>query len=314
VNSGDFFGVIRLDGLDPMLAWAMGSTTGHTTVALRDPTDGQLYITESTAKDSYWPVNGIQRTPYEQWILMARKAGYQVVHAPLSAASVQTFNVSAAWDKFYEVQGFDYGYYNMLYGWIDTLSGNYPCLPPTYTQCLEWNHVEILFGAIERLIPFGDRLFLQAFNQRLGTSGLDWATIIQTAAQQGLQMDNLPYVVEEDSWQYATTRYNISTVGPSMVCCVYVCNIWKSAGLFGDITDEINCAEQTNFDIYSMAIFDTSGVRPPQCVKADPNNQLCQLEGVYTLNLNGYNSRALYAHEDESCPSLPPNYTRPANC
>lgn len=34
VHSGDFFGVIRLDGLDPMLAWGMGSTTGHTTVAM----------------------------------------------------------------------------------------------------------------------------------------------------------------------------------------------------------------------------------------------------------------------------------------
>lgn len=28
IKSGDFFGVMRLDGLDPMLAWAMGSHTG----------------------------------------------------------------------------------------------------------------------------------------------------------------------------------------------------------------------------------------------------------------------------------------------
>jgi hypothetical protein len=50
VQSGDFFGVIRLDGLDPMLAWAMGSTTGHTTVALRrEENGGQLEICESTA-------------------------------------------------------------------------------------------------------------------------------------------------------------------------------------------------------------------------------------------------------------------------
>jgi hypothetical protein len=28
VHSGDFFGIMRLDGLNPMLAWAMGSTTG----------------------------------------------------------------------------------------------------------------------------------------------------------------------------------------------------------------------------------------------------------------------------------------------
>jgi len=291
----------------------MGSTTGHTTVAMRSP-NGTLYIAESTAKDSYWPVNGIQITPFDEWILQARKAAYQVVHAPLSPANVEIFNATAAWAKFFELQGLDYGYYNMLYGWIDTLTSNYPCVPPTYTQCLQWQHVEILFGVISRLIPFGDRLFLQAFNIRLGTSGLDWAEIMMTAAQKGLAMDSLSTVVEEDSWVYQTTRYNQSTVGPSMVCCVFVCNMWKAAGLFGDLTDEINCAEQTNFDIYSMNIFDSNYVRPPQCVKADPNNQLCQLEGLYTLNLNGYNTRPLYAHEDETCPSLPPAYQRPSNC
>jgi len=92
-------------------------------------------------------------------------------------------------------------------------------------------------------------LFDQAFNIRLGTSGLDWAGIVMTAGQKGLQMDNLAYAVEEDSFTYETTRYNTTVQGPSMVCCVFVCNMWKAAGLFGDLTDEINCAEQTNFDI-----------------------------------------------------------------
>ena len=32
IKSGDAFGIIRMDGLDPMLAWAMGSTTGHMTI------------------------------------------------------------------------------------------------------------------------------------------------------------------------------------------------------------------------------------------------------------------------------------------
>lgn len=45
VHSGDFIGIIRLDGLDPMLAWGMGSTTGHTTIAHR--IDGVLHICES---------------------------------------------------------------------------------------------------------------------------------------------------------------------------------------------------------------------------------------------------------------------------
>jgi hypothetical protein len=31
VHSGDSFYIMRFDGLNPMLAWAMGSTTGHVT-------------------------------------------------------------------------------------------------------------------------------------------------------------------------------------------------------------------------------------------------------------------------------------------
>ncbi len=91
IQSGDMFGVIRLDGLDPMLAWAStyqpappppssapppsihrspnpnpiplccvlrvvrcavgGSHTGHVTVAMRS-TDGALHVCESTTKDN----------------------------------------------------------------------------------------------------------------------------------------------------------------------------------------------------------------------------------------------------------------------
>lgn len=38
IHSGDFIGVIRLDGLDPVLAFGMGSHTGHTAVALWEET------------------------------------------------------------------------------------------------------------------------------------------------------------------------------------------------------------------------------------------------------------------------------------
>jgi hypothetical protein len=53
IHSGDFFGIMRLDGMDPMLAWAMGSSTGHTTVALW--IDGALHVCESTTKAPHWP-------------------------------------------------------------------------------------------------------------------------------------------------------------------------------------------------------------------------------------------------------------------
>jgi hypothetical protein len=65
---------MRLDGLDPMLAWGMGSTTGHTLIAMRDKT-GQLVIAESTTNSSYWPTNGIQATPFPIWIKQAQAAG-----------------------------------------------------------------------------------------------------------------------------------------------------------------------------------------------------------------------------------------------
>ena len=83
--AGDFFGILRFDGLDPMLAWAMGSTTGHTTIALRDELTNELYITESTVNDVYWPTNGIQKTPWKTWFNQTITAGFNAVHAPVSA-------------------------------------------------------------------------------------------------------------------------------------------------------------------------------------------------------------------------------------
>ena len=41
-------GWVRLDGLDPMIAWAMGAATGHTAVALWQ--GQELFICESNAK------------------------------------------------------------------------------------------------------------------------------------------------------------------------------------------------------------------------------------------------------------------------
>ena len=90
----------------------MGSSTDHTTVALRMdgaqllmpplfltvPLVGKLYVTESTNEDEHWPVrsfslhlreligclrrwqvNGIQKTEWDVWIKRVRANGEQVV-------------------------------------------------------------------------------------------------------------------------------------------------------------------------------------------------------------------------------------------
>lgn len=314
IHSGDFIGVIRLDGLDPMLAWAMGAATGHTTIAMR--VGGELYIMESTTNGAYWPTNGIQKTPYKQWIVQAREAGYNLVWAPLTVEQRNRFNVSAAYEYFTSVEGVDYGYYNMLMAWIDTLKDNYPCVAPHYDMCLTQQHIELLLGVLDEIAPqIGDMLFGQAFNHRVGTHGLRLPEVLQIANEQGMtNLAELAPIVEDDEWLYDIKRYNDTVKAPSMVCCVFVCHMWKSGGLFDDVDREINCGEFTNADDYMMSILDTKFERPQQCVNADPENPLCQLEGEYSLNLLGHGSRDQSPHMAEKCPSMAPTYDKPLGC
>lgn len=297
VHSGDFFGIIRLDGLDPMLAWAMGSTTGHTTTALW--MDGELYITESTVTDSYWPTNGIQKTPYEKWLKQAEEASFQVVWAPLNKEYRARYNETAAVEFFKENEGLDYGYRNMLWGWVDTLTDNYPCVPNDYTSvCTQWEFFETLFGALDRKAPDLVNMFVnQAFNFRLGTSDLRFPEILQEASKQGIASKAIPTIPEQDSWMYQTTRNEEPAVGRSMVCCVYVCSSWKAAGIFGD--NEVNCGEFTNVDDYDLAIFE---------------DEYTQIMGRWTLKLNRYNIKNPYPHMAETCASLAPDYEQAVDC
>jgi hypothetical protein len=297
IHSGDFFGIIRLDGLDPMLAWGMGSHTGHTVTALW--IDGQLYITESQAA-WYWPRINIQRTPYEEWIEYAHDASYNVVHLPLSAESQARFNETAAVEFFKRVEGLPYGYHNMLFGWIDTESDNFP--PP-----LSLEMVTTGFAILDALDPkIIGSFWGEALNKRLGTQGLNVSQCYAVAQQRGITLGQLLTMVEQDSWVYSD--------GLSMVCDVYIVELWKAAGLFGNITDSIQGTEFTNWDAYSLNFFNASYVRPPQCVAADPDSQFCQLMGNYRMTLPGYNSVQPYPHMREHCGGLPTQYIRAPGC
>eukprot|EP00854_Cymbomonas_tetramitiformis_P013157 gene13157-15536_t len=299
IQSGDFFGIVRLDGLDPMLAWAMGSTTGHTTVALwdRSASGDQLFVCESTAKDSYWP---------------AKEAGFNVVWLPLSKEYASKFNETAAWEWYKTVDGLDYGYSVMFWSWIDTLKDNYPCTAPDFADtdnsvCLSWELLELLPPLVDKMLPtigFGTLFFQEAWNHRLD---LPWNTSIidayYAAGQKGIDMRTVPVIIEKDDWRYHTTRNNKPVIAQSMVCCVFVCNLWKHAGIFSEIDDSINCGELTNLDDYALAIFDSE--LPSKCTIANPGNPSCQIMGDYTLRLNKVNSKKMYPRMDETCASLP---------
>jgi len=314
IYDGDFFGVIRLDGLDPVLAWAMGSVTGHTTIALRNP-QGELQVCESTTNSSYWPVDGIQCTPYKQWLQLAKAASYQVTHAPLSEANRAIFNSTAAWNYFKTVEGYQYGYVNQFWGWLDTDEQNYPCLPPDFKNCMVHHHFEILTGWLDKFDPTLTETFMkQSLNARFGTSFPTLVEIYQYASGKGLSVPALYETIEFDSYVYDTTRYGKPAKGPSMVCCVFVCQMWKNGGLYESIGNDLNCGETTNWDDYAQHIFVDNYQRPPQCVSADPNNPNCQLEGAYTLVFDSYDTKQPFEHMAEKCPSQNPYYTRPQNC
>ena len=58
---------------------------------------------------------------------------------------------------------------------------------------------------------------------------------------------------------------------------------------------------------------------PKWCKDANDANgrgsfPFCQLLGEYIIELPGYNTIEPYAHMNENCPSLPPDYFRPEKC
>lgn len=100
IKSGDYFAVMRLDGLDPMIMYGTGSHSGHTVMAMRF--DGELYIVES--QDSwYWPVHRIQRTKFSEWMRYAENCDFNVAYMPLSEEMRNKFNETAATEYFHKV-------------------------------------------------------------------------------------------------------------------------------------------------------------------------------------------------------------------
>jgi len=311
LNFGDFLGQFSFGGFETMEAWGMGSVTSHTAIVVQNPDTKEWLICEST--DPY-----IICTPFQQWI---DDIGGLLTIAPLSPSVAANFNQTAAWEYIQTVLGYSYGYMNFLWGWIDTPDSNFPCLPPFPDTdiCLMWEQVEILTGVLESYAPpLAEIFYRQAFRLRLNNTQTlpDVASIYRYAASLGIDTPTLFSMVESDSFKYNTSFYGKNATGPAMVCDVFVCNVWKAAGVFDSIDSNFNCAEFTNWDAYCLDIFDPNyqQTRPLQCQQQDPNIPECQIIGDYQLAFNDYMTRTPYAHMADHCPGQPPNYTKTPGC
>lgn len=281
-----------------MIMWGTGSHSGHSVAALR--IDGELYIVES--QDAwYWPSHRIQRTPFKKWLEYADAADMHMVHMPLSDENRKKFNETAAIEWFKTVEGLPYGYHNFLYSWVDTETDNWPKL-------LANNLVPIAFAIIEKFDKsLTDLFYTGALNKHLGTEGLDIAGVAEEAAKRGITVSDVMAIIEQDGWIYSGETHD----GQSMVCSCFVAALWKAAGLFDF---PINAVEFTPKDVYQIDFFNKNYKRPQACVDADPDTQWCQLLGKYRMTFPGFSTISPYAHMNEKCASIAPDFVRPDGC
>lgn len=316
VADGDMLCILRLDGLDPLINWGTGGNCGHSVMALRF--DGVLHIVESQAKSGYWPKDFIQRNKFADWIQMAKKASYNVLHLRLSAESRAKFNASAAVAAFETTyEGVPYGFENMLWGWFDGPVDNFP--PPLDVHLV--GTLLSIFDPIARKVS-GDTpsLWNGAISHRLGVP-LRWgdntstAALLDAARRRNITFGDILRMPEEDSWRYplpdetcARLKRPKGCTAPKQVCNVFVCKMWVEGGMLGD---DFNCGEQTPLDTYGMTLFDTAPPLSDACRAADPmNTKFCQILGDWRMKVPRLATVAPHAHMSERCPSKAPDYAK----
>jgi hypothetical protein len=295
IHDGDFITIVRLDGLDEIIMWGTGSHSGHSVVVLT--LDGEKYVVES--QDGwYWPRQDIQRTPWKKWMEYAENADFNAAILPLKDEYREKFNQPAAEAWFKWMEGYPYGYHNFVYSWIDTPEHNWPSLMPIKL-------IPVLLDIIERIMPAAvNSIFTEGLNMRLGTRGLNIREITMEASSRNMTLEDVMAIPERDTWIYSD--------GPSQMCSALVAGVYKAAGLFDDL--KIEATEFTPKDVYQLAIFNTTAVRPEQCVLADPDLPYCQILGKYRLTLPGLSTIPIYEHMNNHCPSQDPDYFRPEGC
>ncbi|CDW76296.1 UNKNOWN [Stylonychia lemnae] len=301
VKPGDVFGIMRLDGLDPIIMYGAGGTIGHCAIAVSF--NDEIYMIE--VQDAwYWPKATVQKNKLQDWIRYAKDAQYHVSHFRLNKLARSMFNNTKAQEFFNQTEGIAYGFHNFLFAWLDTPNDNNPpVLPP--------GMLANTFSLVETISPEVVDIFMnQALNKRLGTKGLTLSQISVEAAKRNLTLDDVIAMPELDGWEYEGLE---PKDGRSYVCSTYVTAVMKAAGVFGDMI--FNPGEQTPRDMYQLTIFETTSTwRSKKCQETEPNTPWCQILGAYKMSFPGFSTVKPYPHMNERCPSIAPKYERTEGC
>eukprot|EP00899_Mesostigma_viride_P001763 jgi/Mesvir1/11588/Mv00004-RA.1 len=307
-QSGDFLVLSKLKGVwggfETMEKWVSGSYAGHAAMLLwgepGTPGEGVLYVAESGVTDEEGQ-EVIAIREYNDWLLFQSNdpADVSVCWLPLSAESRSRFDLSAAWAMVRQLVGRPYGFHNIIFSWIDTPNDNYPS--PISAEV-----VVAVMSIWEQVQPaYSTRLWSEGLNKRMNTTGLDIGSLVQECEQRGISLKDVIAIPERDEWVYSD--------GVSVTCNSFVVEVWKAAGVLGNLTHAIQATEFTVKDTYMLKIFeDDISLLPPECDR--DGLPYCQLLGKYVMELPGFNTIAPYPAMNERCPSLPPDYKRPRHC
>jgi hypothetical protein len=280
IKSGDNLQVVKLDGLDPLIAWGTGGRTGHTAIAVWD--GGELYVCESTDASpfgSYWPPPyGIIKTPWAQWVEQAHNATFSVVVLPLSEEASNAFSADKFWKWFATVEGLPYGYHVMLYSFLDTYAPaqNLP-LPLTDTT------IDFFLPYLDRLVGNDNvtnganfySLIGEGLNRRLGincTGNGMMNCLSAYLVEKNMSYAEATAIPELDTWTYDGGNY-------SMMCSAFVANAYKVS--MGAFLPPINSHEFTPKDVYQMAIFEPASTGQRFNLSSCPDGLITSAQGSY---------------------------------
>ena len=298
IHSGDFLVISRMDGLDPLIMIGHGGRSGHS--AVFSWIDGELYVLESQS-GWYWPKSGIQRNKWDDWLIWAHNADFNVAILPLREEYRQKFNNTKAMEWFENgIEGLNYGTHNFIATWIDTVDKNFPFITtPEIT--------EFLFSLISKVYPaLSDAFITEIINIRAGAKNLTFPQAIAEASRKGKSLEELLADPEPEGVIYSD--------GLNYVCSCFVVAYWKHGGLFGDL--DISPNEFGPKDIYMLDIFDKNFSRPQECIDDNPDLPYCQVMGKLVLKLEEelYSTIKPYAHMNERCSSQGPDFIREVGC
>ena len=293
VKSGDVYCQYSEDGGSTFIIFGTGGVCSHVGMFLWEGTT--LYFVESNPPD-------VHRYEAKSWfgkILADGRTNINILQ--LSDQSRAKFDVNKAWASFFSLQGRPYGFDNIIFSFWDTPGSS-------FTQ-LANPDVLLVYAALMTKIPQGKQavnlIVEQGLNRRLGTNGLSFDQILDEAGKRGITMAQLGSIPEKENSPYGPdnrSRY---------ICSAVVTKLLRDSGVLAGL--DIVPQELTPNDVYNLKLWKTD--RPKDCADNDPYLPYCQVSGKFALlPFRYYNNIVPYSHMFEKCPSVAPDYVRPAGC